>query len=97
MLKSLNFTSNAFCSLYCHGGLLLPVVTFGVLFQSTAIYQAKQKLKAIHQATKRKISADELIKYAHKISASNAVAAPPTWGPGKTLILVTYVPNFTYK
>ena len=29
------------------------------------------------------MSSEELIKYAHKISASNAVAAPATWGPGQ--------------
>ena len=49
---------------------------------SSAIYQAKQKLSGINQANKHKISSEELIKYAHKISASNAVAAPPTWTQG---------------
>jgi mediator of RNA polymerase II transcription subunit 4 len=49
---------------------------------ATAIYQAKQKLQAINQASSRKISSEELIKYAHKISASNAVAAPSTWNIG---------------
>ncbi|XP_048744182.1 mediator of RNA polymerase II transcription subunit 4-like [Ostrea edulis] len=49
---------------------------------STAIYQAKQKLTAINQANNRKISSEELIKFAHRISASNAVASPPTWAPG---------------
>ncbi|XP_022288375.1 mediator of RNA polymerase II transcription subunit 4-like [Crassostrea virginica] len=49
---------------------------------STAIYQAKQKLTAINQANNRKISSEELIKFAHRISASNAVASPPTWMPG---------------
>ncbi|XP_062592931.1 mediator of RNA polymerase II transcription subunit 4-like [Saccostrea cucullata] len=49
---------------------------------STAIYQAKQKLTAINQANKKKISSEELIKFAHRISASNAVASPPTWAPG---------------
>ncbi|ELU18352.1 hypothetical protein CAPTEDRAFT_225323 [Capitella teleta] len=49
---------------------------------STAIYQAKAKLKAVTQANGRKISSEDLIKYAHKISASNAVAAPSTWAIG---------------
>ncbi|BFZ06143.1 hypothetical protein BsWGS_09182 [Bradybaena similaris] len=49
---------------------------------ATAVYQAKQKLAAIKQAQSNRISSEELIKYAHRISASNAVAAPPTWGPG---------------
>ncbi|GFO09563.1 mediator of RNA polymerase ii transcription subunit 4 [Plakobranchus ocellatus] len=49
---------------------------------ATAVYQAKQKLAAVRQAQANKVSCEELIKYAHRISASNAVAAPPTWGPG---------------
>lgn len=49
---------------------------------ATAVYQAKQKLAAVRQAQANKVSSEELIKYAHRISASNAVAAPPTWGPG---------------
>ncbi|XP_071503941.1 mediator of RNA polymerase II transcription subunit 4-like [Diadema antillarum] len=49
---------------------------------ATAIYQAKEKLKAIKQAKKGAISSEELIKYAHRISATNAVAAPLTWAPG---------------
>ena len=53
-----------------------------MILQSTAIYQAKQKLTAINQANNRKISSEELIKFAHRISASNAVASPPTWMPG---------------
>ncbi|XP_072049547.1 mediator of RNA polymerase II transcription subunit 4-like [Amphiura filiformis] len=47
-----------------------------------AIYQAKEKLKAIDKAKKGAISADELIKYAHRISATNAVSAPLSWAPG---------------
>ncbi|RUS75851.1 hypothetical protein EGW08_016372 [Elysia chlorotica] len=49
---------------------------------ATAVYQAKQKLAAVRQAQANKVSSEELIKYAHRISASNAVAAPPTWAPG---------------
>ncbi|XP_025837195.1 mediator of RNA polymerase II transcription subunit 4 [Agrilus planipennis] len=49
---------------------------------STAIYQANQKLQSIHRANKRPVSSEELIKFAHRISASNAVCAPLTWQQG---------------
>lgn len=49
---------------------------------ATAVYQAKEKLKSIDKARKGAISSEELIKYAHRISASNAVCAPLTWVPG---------------
>lgn len=49
---------------------------------STAIYQANQKLQLIAKANKRPVSSEELIKYAHRISASNAVCAPLTWQQG---------------
>lgn len=49
---------------------------------ATAIYQAKQKLRSIARANKRPVPSEELIKYAHRISASNAVCAPLTWQQG---------------
>lgn len=49
---------------------------------STAIYQAKQKLASIARANKRPVSSEELIKFAHRISASNAVCAPLSWQQG---------------
>lgn len=49
---------------------------------STAIYQANQKLQSIQKANKRPVSSEELIKFAHRISASNAVCAPLTWQQG---------------
>uniref|UniRef100_A0A8C4U529 Mediator of RNA polymerase II transcription subunit 4 n=2 Tax=Falco TaxID=8952 RepID=A0A8C4U529_FALTI len=49
---------------------------------ATAVYQAKEKLKSIEKARKGAISSEEIIKYAHRISASNAVCAPLTWVPG---------------
>ncbi|ESP04868.1 hypothetical protein LOTGIDRAFT_109428 [Lottia gigantea] len=49
---------------------------------STAVYQAKQKLESIAQANNKRTSSEDLIKFAHRISASNAVAAPVTWAPG---------------
>ncbi|CAH0392721.1 unnamed protein product [Bemisia tabaci] len=49
---------------------------------ATALYQAKQKLQSIHRASNRPVASEELIKYAHRISASNAVCAPLTWQPG---------------
>lgn len=47
-----------------------------------ALFQAKKKLSAVEQATKGCVSSEELIKYAHRISSSNAVEAPPSWMPG---------------
>jgi len=52
------------------------------VLQATAVFQAKQKLNSVSKANSGKISSEELIKYAHKISASNAVAAPPGWSIG---------------
>ncbi|KAM8857084.1 mediator of RNA polymerase II transcription subunit 4 [Synchiropus splendidus] len=49
---------------------------------ATAVYQAKEKLKSIEKARKGSISSEEIIKYAHRISASNAVCAPLNWIPG---------------
>lgn len=49
---------------------------------STAIYQAKQKLASIARANKKPVSSEELIKFAHRISASNAVCAPLSWQQG---------------
>uniref|UniRef100_A0A1B6DGF2 Mediator of RNA polymerase II transcription subunit 4 n=1 Tax=Clastoptera arizonana TaxID=38151 RepID=A0A1B6DGF2_9HEMI len=49
---------------------------------ATAIFQARQKLQAINRANKRPVPSEELIKFAHRISASNAVCAPLTWQPG---------------
>lgn len=49
---------------------------------ATAIFQAKQKLASINKANKRPVLSEELIKFAHKISASNAVCAPLTWAQG---------------
>lgn len=47
-----------------------------------ALYQARQKIEAIERAKERSVSSEELIKYAHRISASNAVAAPHNWQQG---------------
>ncbi|KYN06754.1 PREDICTED: mediator of RNA polymerase II transcription subunit 4 [Cyphomyrmex costatus] len=49
---------------------------------ATAIYQAKQKLQSIARANKRPVPSEELIKYAHRISATNAICAPLTWQQG---------------
>ncbi|XP_075996701.1 mediator of RNA polymerase II transcription subunit 4 [Genypterus blacodes] len=49
---------------------------------ATAVYQAKEKLRTIDRARKGSISSEEIIKYAHRISASNAVCAPLNWLPG---------------
>jgi mediator of RNA polymerase II transcription subunit 4 len=50
--------------------------------QATSIYQAKQKLQSISRANKRPVPSEDLIKFAHRISASNAVCAPLTWQQG---------------
>ncbi|XP_058811750.1 mediator of RNA polymerase II transcription subunit 4 [Topomyia yanbarensis] len=49
---------------------------------ATSIFQARQKLASIAKATKRPVSSEELIKFAHRISASNAICAPLTWQQG---------------
>jgi len=49
---------------------------------STAIYQARQKLDSIQKSKENPVSSEELIKYAHRISASNAVSAPLNWQQG---------------
>lgn len=49
---------------------------------SQALFQAKKKLSAINQASKGMVSSEDLIKYAHRISSSNAVEAPVSWMPG---------------
>lgn len=46
------------------------------------MYQAKQKLALTKKASENQISSEELIRYAHKISASHAVAAPYNWEQG---------------
>lgn len=48
----------------------------------TALFQARQKLKSIEKANKRPIPSEDLIKFAHRISASNAICAPLTWTQG---------------
>ncbi|CAG9787207.1 unnamed protein product [Diatraea saccharalis] len=49
---------------------------------ATSLYQARQKLASIVKSRKRPVSSEELIKFAHRISASNAVSAPLSWQPG---------------
>uniref|UniRef100_A0A2K5IMH8 Mediator of RNA polymerase II transcription subunit 4 n=1 Tax=Colobus angolensis palliatus TaxID=336983 RepID=A0A2K5IMH8_COLAP len=61
---------------------LLKIIVCLRRIVATAVYQAKEKLKSIEKARKGAISSEEIIKYAHRISASNAVCAPLTWVPG---------------
>lgn len=49
---------------------------------STALFQAKQKLDQIQKAQVHQVSSEDLIRFAHRISSTNAVAAPATWQPG---------------
>lgn len=49
---------------------------------STALFQARQKLASIQRANKRPVSSEELIKFAHRISATNSICAPLQWQQG---------------
>merc|ERR1719206_73871 len=49
---------------------------------ATAIFQAKQKLDSIGRAKDSPVISEDLIKYAHRVSASNAVCAPLNWQQG---------------
>lgn len=52
------------------------------LILSTALFQARQKLASIAKAKKRPVPSEELIKFAHRISASHAISSPLTWQQG---------------
>merc|ERR1712083_452378 len=47
---------------------------------ASTIYQAKQKLANISRSSP--VLSEDLIKYSHRISASNAVCAPLNWQQG---------------
>ncbi|XP_054152905.1 mediator of RNA polymerase II transcription subunit 4-like [Oppia nitens] len=49
---------------------------------TTALFQAKHKLQLISKVTQQAIPSEELIRYAHKISAAHSVAAPYNWEIG---------------
>nr|NP_001032512.1 uncharacterized protein LOC641496 [Danio rerio] len=49
---------------------------------ATVVYQAKQKLESINKADKKPVSFEDLVKLAHRISASNGVCAPLAWKTG---------------
>lgn len=49
---------------------------------STALFQAKQKLDQIQKAQVHQVGSEDLIRFAHRISSTNAVAAPAAWAPG---------------
>lgn len=50
--------------------------------QSTALFQAKQKLELIKKADNRPVYSEELIRYAHNISSQHSVASPYNWDVG---------------
>ncbi|KFD54659.1 hypothetical protein M513_04359 [Trichuris suis] len=50
--------------------------------EMNAIFQANLKLRSIKQADLRPVSADDLVRYAHRISSANSVTAPLTWQQG---------------
>nr|CAB3263744.1 mediator of RNA polymerase II transcription subunit 4-like [Phallusia mammillata] len=47
-----------------------------------SLYQAKAKLKSFDKANSGSVFSEDVIKYAHKISASCSTAAPLNWSPG---------------
>ncbi|KRZ06420.1 Mediator of RNA polymerase II transcription subunit 4 [Trichinella zimbabwensis] len=49
---------------------------------TNAIFQANLKLKSIAQSEMRKVSPEEVIRYAHRISAAYSVSAPLNWQVG---------------
>lgn len=49
---------------------------------STALFQARQKLDSILKANKKSVPSEDLIKFAHRISASYGICAPLTWTQG---------------
>jgi len=49
---------------------------------SSALYQAKQKYDQILKAQQHSVGSEDLIRFAHRISSTNAVAAPMNWQPG---------------
>jgi mediator of RNA polymerase II transcription subunit 4 len=51
---------------------------------STALYQARMKLDQISRAQAHSVNSEDLIRFAHRISSTNAVAAPTNWQPGDT-------------
>ncbi|KAF6040002.1 MED4 [Bugula neritina] len=49
---------------------------------ASSVFDAKKKLASIKKAEEKAVTAEDLIRFAHRISSSGAVAAPPTWAPG---------------
>jgi len=49
---------------------------------ANALFEAKKKLNATKEANNAAVSSEDLIKFAFRISSSNAVEAPPDWQPG---------------
>ncbi|VDP74435.1 unnamed protein product [Echinostoma caproni] len=49
---------------------------------STALYYSRQKLDTMATAVKNPIEVDELVRFAHRISATHGVSAPENWVQG---------------
>ncbi|KHJ40291.1 hypothetical protein D918_09649 [Trichuris suis] len=49
------------------------------LLEAESILATNLKLRSIKQADLRPVSADDLVRYAHRISSANSVTAPLTW------------------
>lgn len=52
------------------------------ILQATTIYHAKELLKKMERAQAKPVGSEDLVKYAHKISASCSTVAPLNWSPG---------------
>ena len=49
---------------------------------ASALYQAKEQLKLFDEANERSVMSEDVIRYAHQISASCSTAAPLNWIQG---------------
>ena len=49
---------------------------------ASALYQAKEQLKLFDEANERSVMSEDVIRYAHQISASCSTAAPLNWTHG---------------
>ena len=62
---------------------------------ASTIYQAKQKLANISRSSP--VLSEDLIKYSHRISASNAVCAPLNWQQGDPRYSISNKSNIRKK
>lgn len=75
--QALNVWQNQIPSLLDIGGQYSEIIKWHNLLRTTATF---------FSILPGAISSEEIIKYAHRISASNAVCAPLTWVPGNSCV-----------